>query len=61
MTTNNNSFCLWDPKGNGHYVTGCGHLIYDYGRLCAVQNEDKRQSPKIFDICPKCKKKVKVE
>ena len=60
MTTNNNNFCLWDPKGNGHYATECGHLIYDYGRLYAMQNEDKRQSSKI-DICPKCKRKVKVE
>ena len=21
--------CDWEPQGNGHYLTTCGHLIFD--------------------------------
>jgi len=64
MTTNNNSFCLWNPTGNGYYTTGCGNLVYDYGRLRKIEIEvygDSRPPLKIFETCPKCKKNVKVE
>ena len=66
MVVKNNNLCLWDPQGNGHYATECGHLIYDYGRLQAMQIKvygvgEKHLPIKIFDRCPKCHKIVKVE
>ena len=58
-----NSFCLWDPKGNGHYATECGYVIYDYGRLRAMQIEvygDERSKLKVIEVCPNCKRKVTI-
>jgi len=53
--------CEWDGQGNGHYLTSCGDLIYDKGRLIKAQNKygAKIKPIPIYIKCPTCGKKIK--
>ena len=53
--------CEWEGQGNGHYLTSCGNLVYDRGRLILAQikyGANRKQIP-IISKCPKCKKLIK--